>query len=112
MIGTGFQALIDNLFWYLPFSNTKRAADFLAKWKMSDKIQIIKRAEIAAKHKLERAPTDLKEGWTFWLMDNWPGQAKGAVALFATGLARWSARDEGAKLLHGRCPPRPATCEL
>ncbi len=26
-IGTGFEAFIDNLFWFLPFPNTNQAAD-------------------------------------------------------------------------------------
>ncbi len=83
LICTGFQAFIDNIFWYLPFS--KQAADFLAKREMSDKHWIIKCLEISAEHKLERAPNNLKEGWKTWLKDNWPGQAKGSVALPVTG---------------------------
>ncbi len=45
----------------------------------SDENWIIKRAEIAAEHKLERNPNDLKDGWNLelswkpWLKDNWPG---------------------------------------
>jgi hypothetical protein len=63
LIGIGFQAFIDNIFWYLPFSSTRQAAEFLAKRDMSDENWIVKREKVAAEHKLERTPNDLREGW-------------------------------------------------
>jgi hypothetical protein len=36
LIGQGFQAYIEHLFWYLPFSNPKQSHDMLAKEEMSD----------------------------------------------------------------------------
>jgi hypothetical protein len=35
LIGQGFQAYIDHLFWNLPFSNPKQAHDILTKKEMS-----------------------------------------------------------------------------
>ncbi len=63
LIGQSFQAYIDHLFWYLPFSNLKEAHDMLAKKEMSDEPWTIKRDEIKAEHLLERAPEDLRMGW-------------------------------------------------
>ena len=62
LIGQGFQAYIDHLFWYLPFSTAKQAHDMLAKKEMSDEPWIMKRDEIKAEHLLDRAPDDLRKG--------------------------------------------------
>jgi hypothetical protein len=51
----GFQAYIDHLFWFLPFSNTKQADDMLSKKEMSEEPWTIKRDEIKAKHLLLRS---------------------------------------------------------
>ena len=48
LIGHGFQAYLDHLFWYLPFSIQKQAHDMLAKKEMSDEPWTIKRDEIKA----------------------------------------------------------------
>jgi hypothetical protein len=61
-IGSGFQAYIDNLFWFFPFSRSKQAYYMLAKKEMTDDNWIIQRAEIADEHLLERAPQDLSDG--------------------------------------------------
>ncbi len=58
LIGQGFQAYIDHLFWYLLFSTVKQAHEMLAKKEMSDEPWTIKRDEIKAEHLLERAPAD------------------------------------------------------
>ena len=48
LIGQGFQAYIDHLFWFLPFSSPKQAFEMLAKKEMSDELWTIKRDEIRA----------------------------------------------------------------
>ncbi len=78
---------------------------------MSDGNWLIKRTEITAEHKLERAPNDLKAVWKTWLKENGPGQAKGVVALPVSGpvsmVRPWRGGTAAA-----RTRPRPATCEL
>ena len=80
LIGTGFQAFINNLFWFLPFSSSKQAFDMLAKKEMSDDNWIVKREEVAAEHQLAKAPADLKLGWKAWLVDSKNGAVGGPAA--------------------------------
>jgi hypothetical protein len=47
LIGQGYQAYINHLFWYLHFSNPKHAHDMLAKKEMSDEPWTIKRDDQA-----------------------------------------------------------------
>ena len=97
MIGSGFQAYVDNLFWFLPFSSTKQAYDMLVKKEMTDDNWIIKRAEIADEHLIERAPQDLSDGWKAWLAKNMLGKdcAKAArTAVPAAGPALMVCEDE------------------
>ncbi len=67
LIGQGFQAYIDNLFWFLPFSNPKQAYEVLAKLELSDELWTSKSEEVMAEHSLEQAATDLQgrpdSGW-------------------------------------------------
>ena len=88
MIGQGFQAYIDHLFWYLPFSNPKQAHDMLAKKEMSDEPWTIKRDEIKAEHLLEQAPADLRMGWKAWIAEHWSGKegSGAAAAIPAAGI--------------------------
>jgi hypothetical protein len=82
LISQGFQAYIDHLFWYLPFSNQKQAHDMLAKKEMSDEPWTIKRNEIKAEHLLELAQTDLRMGWKAWIVEHWSGkEGSGAAAV-------------------------------
>jgi hypothetical protein len=74
LIGMGFQAYIDHLFWFLPFSNPKQAHEMLAKKEMSDENWITKREEIRAEHLMDRAPNDLRVGWKAWIKENGPGK--------------------------------------
>ncbi len=67
LIGSGFQAYINNLFCPPPFSSSKQAFEMLAKTEMTDDNWIIKRAEIADAHLLERALQDLSDGRKAWL---------------------------------------------
>ncbi len=67
-IGTGFQAFIDNLFWFLPFSSQKQANNMLANKELSDDYWNMKREEMAAEHMMERAADDLRTGWKAWCM--------------------------------------------
>ncbi len=71
LIGQGFQAYIDLLFWYLPFSNLKQAHDMLVKKEMSDEPWTIKCDEIKAEHLLELAQADLRMGWKAWIAKHW-----------------------------------------
>ena len=88
LISTGFQAYIDNLFWFLPFSSSKQAFEMLAKKEMSDENWIIKREEMAAEHQLEKSPNDLKVGWKNWLVDSKDSSVGGpaAAAVPAAGI--------------------------
>ncbi len=80
LIGQGFQAYINHLFWYLPLSNQKQAHDMLAK--MSDEPWTIKPDEIKAEHLLERAPADLRMGWKAWIAEHRSGkEGAGASAV-------------------------------
>ena len=81
LIGQGFQAYIDHLFWFLPFSNPKQAHEVLAKLELSDELWTSKREEVMAEHSLEQAPTDLREGWKAWLAENGPGKEGPAAAM-------------------------------
>jgi hypothetical protein len=97
LIGSGFQAYVDNLFWFLPFSSTKQAYDMLVKKEMTDDNWIIKRAEIADEHLIERAPQDLSDGWKAWLAKNMLGKdcAKAArTAVPAAGPVSMVREDE------------------
>ena len=88
LIGTGFQAFIDNLFWFLPFSSQKQAYDMLAKKEMSDDNWNLKREEMAAEHMMEKAADDLRAGWKAWIVDSMDSSVRGndAVAVPATGI--------------------------
>jgi hypothetical protein len=95
LIGQGFQAYIDHLFLYLPFSTVKQAHQMLAK-EMSDEPWTIKRDEIKgfkAEHLLEQAPADLRMGWKAWIAELWYGK-EGAVAAAVIpvdpGPSRWN----------------------
>ncbi len=46
LIGQGFQAFIDNLFWYLPFSSKTQADDMRDKKDMSDDNWVTKSEEL------------------------------------------------------------------
>ena len=82
LIGQGFQAYLDHLFWYLPFSTAKQAHDMLAKKEMSDEPWIMKREEIKAEHLLDRAPDDLRKGWKKWIAEHGSGrEGTGAAAV-------------------------------
>jgi len=80
LIGQGFQAYIDHLFWFLPFSSPKQAFEMLAKKEMSDELWTIKRDEIRAEHLLEQAAEDLRVRWKAWLKENGPGKGGTAAA--------------------------------
>ena len=88
LIGQGFQAYIDNLFWFLPFSSQKQAFEMLAKMEISDEPWCTKRDEIKAEHLKERAPADLREGWKAWIAEHVAGkEASGpAVAVPSSGV--------------------------
>jgi hypothetical protein len=82
LIGQGFQAYIDHLFWYLPFSTMKQTHEMLAKKEMSDKPWTIKREEIKAEHLFERAPADLRMGCKAWIAVHGYGkEGAGAAAV-------------------------------
>ena len=85
LIGQGFQAYIDHLFWFLPFSSPKQAFELLAKTRkeMSDELWTIKRDEIRAEHLLEQAAEDLRVRWKAWLKENRPGKGGPAAAAMA-----------------------------
>ena len=70
LIGTGFQAYINSLFWYLPFSSPKQAYEMLAKKEMSDENWLTKREELAAEHLMVKAADDLRQGWKAWLVES------------------------------------------
>ncbi len=71
LIGQGFQAYIDHLFWYLPFSDLKQAHDMLAKKEMSDEPWTIKGDEITCWSEL-------------WQISEWDGM----LGLQSMGLER------------------------
>ena len=75
LIGNGFLAYIDHLFWFLPFPSTKEAYEMMAKREIPDDHWALKRQEIADEHLLERAPQDLRDGWKAWLKENGPGKS-------------------------------------
>jgi hypothetical protein len=58
----GFPSFYQILLWFLPFSCTKQAYEMLAKKEMAEDNWIIKLAETADEHLLERAPKDLCDG--------------------------------------------------
>ena len=88
LIGKGFLAYIDHLFWFLPFPSSKEAYELMAKWEIPDDNWTLKRQEIAAEHLLEQAPEDLRNGWKAWLNENGPaksGASAGKEAVPASG---------------------------
>ncbi len=86
LIGQGFQAYIDNLFWFPPFPSQQQAYDILAKKEISDEPWFTKREELKAEHLNERAPADLREGWKAWIAEHVAGKAAGAaVAVPSSG---------------------------
>ena len=46
LIGQGFQAYIDHIFWFLPFSSRTQAFELLARKEKSDENWVAKREEI------------------------------------------------------------------
>ncbi len=90
LIGQDFQAYVDHLFWYLPFSTVtvKQAHKMLAKEEMSDEPWTIKRDEIKAEYLLERAPADLRMGWKAWIAEHGYGKegAGAAAVITAAGI--------------------------
>ena len=87
LICQGFQAYIDNLIWFLPFSSQLQAYDMLAKKEISDEPWCTKRDEINADHLKERAPADLREGWKAWIAEHVAGKEAGAaVAVPSSGV--------------------------
>ena len=76
LIGQGFHAYINHLFWFLPFSSPKQDFEMLAKKEMSDELWTTKRDEIRAEHLLEQAAEDLRVRvrWKAWLAENGPGK--------------------------------------
>ena len=80
LVGQGFQAYIDPLFWFLPFSNPKQAHELMAKLELSDELWTTKRDEVMAEHSLEKSPTDLRVGWKAWIAENGPGKEGPAAA--------------------------------
>ena len=80
MIGQGFQAFIDDLFWFLPFSSKKQADELRDKMELPEDVWIAKREEVRAEHLLEQAAKDLKDGWKAWIAQNGSGTGDGAGA--------------------------------
>ena len=73
LIGQGFQALIDDLFWFLPFSSKTQAEDLRDKMELPEDCWVAKREEVKAEHLLEQAAKDLKDGWKAWIAENGSG---------------------------------------
>ena len=63
LIGQGFQAFIDDLFWFLPLSSKLQADDLRDKMELPEDCWLAKREEVRAEHLLEQAAKDLKQGW-------------------------------------------------
>jgi hypothetical protein len=62
LIGQGFQAYIDNLFWFLPFSSQLQAYYMLAKKEISDEPWCTKLEELKAEHLNELRRTSGRDG--------------------------------------------------
>ncbi len=76
LIGAGFHASIDHLFWYLPFPSVKQGNSLLEELEDLTKDDWnIKREEIRDEHKLERAPNDLIVAWKAWIRDHRPNKS-------------------------------------
>ena len=80
LIGQGFQAFIDDLFWFLPFSSKKQADELRDKMELPEDVWITKREEVRAEHLLEQAAKDLRDGWKAWIAQNGSGTGDGAGA--------------------------------
>ncbi len=75
LIGAGFHAFIDHLFWYLPFPSVKQGNSLLEEWEDLTKDDwSIEREEIRDEHKLECTPNDLIVSWKAWIRDHWPNK--------------------------------------
>ena len=57
LIGTGFQHLIDNYFWNLPFASVRQCKYVLDKANIPNDTLSTKRAALAAEHNLPGAPS-------------------------------------------------------
>ena len=73
LIGQGFQAFIDDLFWFLPFSSKSQADDVRERMELPEDSWIAKREEVRAEHLLDQAAKDLKDGWKAWIAENGAG---------------------------------------
>jgi hypothetical protein len=82
LIGAGFQAFIDHLFWYVPFPSVKQGNSVLEELQdlshLTEDDWSIKREEIRDEHKLDRASNNLIVGWKAWIRDHGPN--KGGIA--------------------------------
>ena len=75
LIGKGFLAYINHLFWFLPFPSTKEAYELMVEREIPDDHWTLKRQEITDEHLLERCPQDLRDGWKAWLKENGPAKS-------------------------------------
>jgi hypothetical protein len=73
LIGQGFQAFIDDLFWFLPFSSKSQADNVRERMELPEDSWIAKREEVRAEHLLDQAAKDLKDGWKAWIAENGAG---------------------------------------
>ena len=73
LIGQGFQAFIDDLFWFLPFSSKSQADELRDKMELPEDVWLTKREEVRAEHLLEQAAKDLRDGWKAWIAENGAG---------------------------------------
>ncbi len=79
LIGAGFQAFIDHLFWYLPFPSVKQGNSLLEELQdLTEDDWSIKREDIRDEHKLDRAPNDLIVGWKAWIRNHGPNKGGNA----------------------------------
>ena len=80
LIGQGFQAFIDDLFWFLPFSSKSQADELRDRMELPEDCWLTKREEVRAEHLLEQAAKDLRDGWKAWIAQNGSGTGDGAGA--------------------------------
>ncbi len=79
LIGAGFHAYIDHLFWYLPFSSPKQANTLHEEMEdLAEDDWNSKHEGIRDEHKLERATNDLVIGWKAWIKEHWPNKSGNA----------------------------------
>ncbi len=80
LIGAGFHAFIDHLFWYLSSPSVKQGNSQALLEELEDLTEddwSIKREELQVRdeHKLEHAVNDLIVGWKAWIRDHWPNKS-------------------------------------